>query len=593
MRRPCAGHEMRPRKSTPPGERWNQDREASAWDNDARAETLGPVAKIVDASDGRQMSLRLRNTLTRRVETVEPLEPGRVADVHLRPDRLPLRPRRQPAQQPAGRPHPADAALPRHRRLPRQEHHRRRPPARRGLRPRCGPDARRRRPRAQDAGRDRRRVRGRLPRRRGRWSTSCPPTSSRAPPSTSRRCSPSPRGSRTPATPTRRRRATSTTTSAGSRATAACPATRLADLRAGHRGDIEPDKRDPADFALWKSAGDGRILKWPTARWGEGFPGWHLECSAMAMRYLGPRFDIHTGGIDNVFPHHEDEIAQSTPISGAVPARHWVHGEFLLMEGKKMAKSAGNFQRVTELVDRGLDPLAFRYLVLTSRYSRKLEYSDRSLDAAAAALGSLRAGLRALGEPPTDGPWAAPAALVAGAAGDRPAGIATGLAGHGTAPDGPSVHDHGPCHGAGRSPVRRRSRAARAFRGGHRRRPGHARRAGPPPRDPARAAAGRRAALAHPRRGRGPRPRPPPGLGGGRGRGPRTTPSRTGSRRSQTRGPPPAPSATGRAPMRSGTSSRRLAGSSSTVPRAADSNDAGLRRPASIRRCDGHRSRPS
>ena len=108
-----------------------------------------------------------------------------------------------------------------------------------------------------------------------------------------------------------------------------------ADLRAGHRGDIEPDKHDPADFALWKSAGDGRILKWPTARWGEGFPGWHLECSAMAMRYLGPRFDIHTGGIDNVFPHHEDEIAQSTPISGAVPARHWVHGEFLLMDGQE------------------------------------------------------------------------------------------------------------------------------------------------------------------------------------------------------------------------------------------------------------------
>ena len=293
----------------------------------------------------------------------------------------------------------------------------------------------------------------------------------------------------------------------------------LADLRAGHRGDIEPDKHDPADFALWKSAGDGRILKWPTARWGEGFPGWHLECSAMAMRYLGPRFDIHTGGIDNVFPHHEDEIAQSTPISGAVPARHWVHGEFLLMEGKKMAKSAGNFQRVTELVDRGLDPLAFRYLVLTSRYGRKLEYSDRSLDAAAAALGSLRAGLRALGEPPTDGPWAAPAALVAGAAGDRPGRHRHRARRPWHRAGWPGVHDHGPCRGAGRSPVRRRSRAARAFRGGDRRRPGHARRAGPPPRDPAGAAAGRRAALAHPRCGRGPRPGPPPGLGGGRGRG--------------------------------------------------------------------------
>jgi cysteinyl-tRNA synthetase len=206
----------------------------------------------------------------------------------------------------------------------------------------------------------------------------------------------------------------------------------LADLRAGHRGDIELDKRDPADFALWKSAGPGRLLKWPTSRWGEGFPGWHVECSAMAMRYLGPQFDIHTGGIDNVFPHHEDEIAQSTPIVGDVPARHWVHGQFLLMDGRKMAKSAGNFQRVTELVDRGLDPLALRYLFLTSRYSRKLEYSDRSIEAASAALGSLRAGLRALGRPPADGPWAAPPVLRAGTAGDRPTGISRGVAGHGT-----------------------------------------------------------------------------------------------------------------------------------------------------------------
>jgi cysteinyl-tRNA synthetase len=206
----------------------------------------------------------------------------------------------------------------------------------------------------------------------------------------------------------------------------------LADLRAGHRGDVEPDKRDSADFALWKTAGPGRLLKWPTTRWGEGFPGWHLECSAMAMRYLGPRFDIHTGGIDNVFPHHEDEIAQSAPIVGGVPVRHWVHGEFLLMDGKKMAKSAGNFQRVTELVDRGIDPLAFRYLTLTSRYSRKLEYSDRSVVAAAAALESLRAGLQGLGLPPDDGPWAGPPVLRAGAAGDRPEGVAGGAAGHGS-----------------------------------------------------------------------------------------------------------------------------------------------------------------
>ncbi len=197
----------------------------------------------------------------------------------------------------------------------------------------------------------------------------------------------------------------------------------LDELRAGHRGEVEPDKRDPADFALWKAAGEGRQLKWPTRRWGEGFPGWHLECSAMARRYLGDRFDLHTGGIDNVFPHHEDEIAQSAPIVGGPPARIWVHGEHLLMSGRKMAKSAGNFQRITELVERGVDPLAFRYLVMTSRYGRKLDYSDRSIEAAAAALTSLRSRLAALGPPPADGPWAAPPVVAAEPAGDRPEGV--------------------------------------------------------------------------------------------------------------------------------------------------------------------------
>jgi cysteinyl-tRNA synthetase len=210
----------------------------------------------------------------------------------------------------------------------------------------------------------------------------------------------------------------------------------LDELRAGHRtaGHVEHDKRDPADFALWKSAGEQRALKWPS-RWGEGFPGWHLECSAMALRYLGPRFDIHTGGIDNVFPHHEDEIAQSGPIVGGPPATLWVHGEHLLMSGRKMAKSAGNFERVTELADRGIDPLALRYLVLTSRYRHKLDYSDESVGAAAGALASLRARLRALRPPPTSGSWAAPAVLRAAPAGDRPVGIA-----HGPSPAGDRAH---------------------------------------------------------------------------------------------------------------------------------------------------------
>jgi cysteinyl-tRNA synthetase len=201
----------------------------------------------------------------------------------------------------------------------------------------------------------------------------------------------------------------------------------LDDLRAGHRGHVDHDKHDAADFALWKAAGEGRMLKWPTPRWGEGFPGWHLECSAMALRHLGPHFDIHTGGIDNVFPHHEDEIAQSAPLVGGPPARLWVHGEFLQVSGQKMAKSAGNIERVAELAERGIDPLAFRYLCLTSRYRHKLEYTAASRDAAAAGLESLRSGLRGLGPPPVDGPWRAPAVIRAGRAADRPIGTVAGM----------------------------------------------------------------------------------------------------------------------------------------------------------------------
>ena len=208
-------------------------------------------------------------------------------------------------------------------------------------------------------------------------------------------------------------------------------------LRAGHRGDVEPDKRDPADFALWKAAGEGRSLKWPTTRWGEGFPGWHLECSAMALRHLGPRFDLHTGGIDNVFPHHEDEIAQSAPVVGGPPARIWVHGEFLNVGGRKMAKSAGNIERIADVAARGVDPLAFRYLCLTSRYRHKLEYTDDSVAGAAAGLLSLRAAVEALGPAPIGGPWAAPIPLRAGAAAARPIGTADGITGNGNGSAGP------------------------------------------------------------------------------------------------------------------------------------------------------------
>ncbi len=206
-------------------------------------------------------------------------------------------------------------------------------------------------------------------------------------------------------------------------------------LRAGHRteGAVEADKRDAADFALWKAAEPGRELHWPSP-WGDGFPGWHLECSAMALRHLGPTFDIHTGGEDNVFPHHEDEIAQSAPIVGDVPARHWVHGAHLLMSGRKMSKSAGNFQRITELAEAGMDPLAFRYLCLTARYARKLNLSDESLAGAAAGLESLRAELASLGPAPAGEPWVPPVVLAAGASPARPVGRADGVTGHGAAP---------------------------------------------------------------------------------------------------------------------------------------------------------------
>ena len=211
----------------------------------------------------------------------------------------------------------------------------------------------------------------------------------------------------------------------------------LDELRAGARSEVEPDKRDPADFALWKRAGEGRLLRWPTPRWGDGFPGWHLECSAMATRYLGPEFDIHTGGVDNVFPHHEDEIAQSASLSGRVPARHWVHGEHLLQAGRKMAKSAGNLERITDLVADGIDPLAFRYLALLNRYRHKLAYSRASVIAAAAGLASLRERVAALGPAPIDGPWAPGPPLRAPSAGPRPKGIAPGITGHGSTGDEP------------------------------------------------------------------------------------------------------------------------------------------------------------
>src|SRR6266536_1091515 len=160
-------------------------------------------------------------------------------------------------------------------------------------------------------------------------------------------------------------------------------------LLTGVRGDPDPRKRHPGDFTLWKAAGEHRLQVWPSP-WGEGFPGWHIECSAMSMSLLGDRFDIHTGGADNVFPHHEAEIAQSEGVTGHQVVSCWVHGEHLMLSGTRMSKSAGNFFRITELEEQGFDPLAFRYLTLQARYRAPLNFSIEGLAGADRALRQLR-----------------------------------------------------------------------------------------------------------------------------------------------------------------------------------------------------------
>jgi len=153
--------------------------------------------------------------------------------------------------------------------------------------------------------------------------------------------------------------------------------------------EVEGDKRDPADFALWKHAREHRLMTWPSP-WGDGFPGWHIECSAMSLKHLGERFDVHTGGIDLKFPHHEDEIAQSEGALGHPVVSIWMHGEFLTMDDAKMAKSTGNIIRVADLPSLGHEPLAFRYLALTAHYRSKLDFTTDALHAASSGLARLR-----------------------------------------------------------------------------------------------------------------------------------------------------------------------------------------------------------
>jgi cysteinyl-tRNA synthetase len=171
-------------------------------------------------------------------------------------------------------------------------------------------------------------------------------------------------------------------------------------LRQGVRAEADPLKDDPRDFALWKAAELGRTeLVWRSP-WGAGFPGWHIECTAMSTQHLGPQVDIHTGGVDNIFPHHEDERAQSEAFTGVGPfARVWLHGQHLLADGLKMAKSTGNAYTLSDLLALNFEPLALRYLCLTAHYRARLNFTFTSLRAAQTGLHRLRRHIARWGAP--------------------------------------------------------------------------------------------------------------------------------------------------------------------------------------------------
>ena len=179
---------------------------------------------------------------------------------------------------------------------------------------------------------------------------------------------------------------------------------RLEDLRAGHGATGESaatGKRFHADWALWKLAGANREMTWDSP-WGRGFPGWHVECSAMSLDLLGDTIDLHTGGIDLRFPHHEDERAQSNSAAGHEVVGHWVHGEHLLFEGRKMAKSTGNVVLVSDVADRGHDPLALRVAFLSSRYRQQANLSWDTIAAGDALLVRWRAAVALWAESPSE-----------------------------------------------------------------------------------------------------------------------------------------------------------------------------------------------
>jgi len=155
---------------------------------------------------------------------------------------------------------------------------------------------------------------------------------------------------------------------------------KVEELIEGYRIDPSPDKKHPADFALWKRAEPEHIMRWPSP-WGWGYPGWHIECSVMSTKYLGQPFDIHGGGMDNIFPHHECEIAQSEAAYGVPFVRYWLHNNMVTVEGVKMSKSLGNAIYLKDLFKR-YSPMTVRFFILTSHYRSPLDFSDEALSAA-------------------------------------------------------------------------------------------------------------------------------------------------------------------------------------------------------------------
>ena len=165
----------------------------------------------------------------------------------------------------------------------------------------------------------------------------------------------------------------------------------LNDQKAGARVDIDPEKRNPYDFALWIKAPANHLMKWDSP-WGPSYPGWHIECSAMSTKYLGEEFDIHTGGIDLVPTHHENEIAQNKGACGKNPAHYWIHGEYLLINGGKMSKSLGNTYLIDDIIAKGYSPLAYRLFNYSCHYRGKLNFTWEGIESANTSLIRLREG---------------------------------------------------------------------------------------------------------------------------------------------------------------------------------------------------------